>query len=155
MFRRLPSERHVEDASMIFREAATEPQSKTGVLIRLSGRPLVLQVFQSPQCDRTEEGNSFIPPDPNMEYTSRLRSMVHEELHGPRVPDSLYHGFWLTPNLIFCSSFRWGHKPKGMEDKVNVQLRICECAGRLPSFWTRASLVEKMESLKTVRHRWE
>ncbi|CAJ1395203.1 unnamed protein product [Effrenium voratum] len=40
---------------------------------------ILIKVFHSPQCDRTEEGDAFIPPDPNMEYTSKLRSMVHEE----------------------------------------------------------------------------
>lgn len=38
-----------------------------------------MKVFESPQCDRTLEGDMFIPPDPNMEYTSKLRSHIHEE----------------------------------------------------------------------------
>ncbi|CAJ1440152.1 unnamed protein product, partial [Effrenium voratum] len=50
-----------------------------GLDLKPEHREILVKVFQSPQCDRTEEGNSFIPPDPNMEYTSRLRSMVHEE----------------------------------------------------------------------------
>lgn len=40
---------------------------------------ILVKVFHSPQCDRIEEGDSFIPPDPNMEYTSKLRSHIHEE----------------------------------------------------------------------------
>lgn len=40
---------------------------------------VLLKVFQSPQCDRTQEGDAFIVPDPNMEYTSKLRSHIHEE----------------------------------------------------------------------------
>ena len=40
---------------------------------------ILLKVFQSPQCDRTQEGDAFIVPDPNMEYTTKLRSHIHEE----------------------------------------------------------------------------
>ena len=39
-------------------------------------RELVQKIYRSPQCDRMEEGNSFIPPDPNMEYTQRLHSLA-------------------------------------------------------------------------------
>ncbi|CAJ1399899.1 unnamed protein product [Effrenium voratum] len=40
---------------------------------------LLLKVFQSPECDRVLEGDRFTPPDPSMEYTSKLRSLVNEE----------------------------------------------------------------------------
>lgn len=40
---------------------------------------LLLKVYESPECDRSEEGDAFVPPDPNMEYTSKLRSLVNEE----------------------------------------------------------------------------
>ena len=42
-------------------------------------KELLTKVFSSPQCDRTEEGDAFIPPDPNMEYAAKLRSLIHEE----------------------------------------------------------------------------
>ncbi|CAE7333337.1 ndor1 [Symbiodinium sp. CCMP2456] len=42
-------------------------------------KELLVKVFGSPQCDRTGEGDSFIPPDPNMEYAAKLRSLIHEE----------------------------------------------------------------------------
>ena len=28
---------------------------------------LLLKVYESPECDRSEEGDAFVPPDPNME----------------------------------------------------------------------------------------
>ena len=40
---------------------------------------LLLKVLASPQCDRTGEGDAFVPPDPNMEYTAKLRGQIHEE----------------------------------------------------------------------------
>eukprot|EP00913_Durusdinium_trenchii_P001525 g1412.t1 len=40
---------------------------------------VLLKVFESPECDRSQEGDAFIPPDPSMEYTGRIRSLVNEE----------------------------------------------------------------------------
>eukprot|EP00440_Ansanella_granifera_P034895 gb/GFBE01037854.1/.p1 GENE.gb/GFBE01037854.1/~~gb/GFBE01037854.1/.p1 ORF type:complete len:1031 (+),score=267.56 gb/GFBE01037854.1/:1-3093(+) len=40
---------------------------------------LLLTVFSSPQCDRTEEGDAFMPPDPNAEYIQKLRMVANEE----------------------------------------------------------------------------
>eukprot|EP00434_Breviolum_minutum_P009356 symbB.v1.2.008245.t1/scaffold515.1/size193321/7 len=40
---------------------------------------MLLKVYDSPVCDRREEGHAFVPPDPSMEYTSKLRSLVNEE----------------------------------------------------------------------------
>mmetsp|Transcript_39185 Transcript_39185/g.80149 ORF Transcript_39185/g.80149 Transcript_39185/m.80149 type:complete len:995 (-) Transcript_39185:151-3135(-) len=40
---------------------------------------LLLKVYESPECDRSEEGDAFVPPDPSMEYTSKIRSLVNEE----------------------------------------------------------------------------
>eukprot|EP00435_Cladocopium_sp_Y103_P014773 s2202_g3.t1 len=40
---------------------------------------LLLKVYESPECDRREEGDAFVPPDPSMEYTSKIRSLVNEE----------------------------------------------------------------------------
>jgi hypothetical protein len=28
---------------------------------------LLLKVYESPECDRSEEGDAFVPPDPSME----------------------------------------------------------------------------------------
>ena len=42
-------------------------------------KELLVRVFSSPQCDRTEEGDAFTPPDPNLEYAAKLRSLIHEE----------------------------------------------------------------------------
>ena len=40
---------------------------------------LLLKIFESPECDRSLEADAFIPPDPSMEYTSKIRSLVTEE----------------------------------------------------------------------------
>ena len=36
---------------------------------------LVLRVYTFKECDRTLEGDRFIPPDPNLEYTAKLQSL--------------------------------------------------------------------------------
>mmetsp|Transcript_46297 Transcript_46297/g.83480 ORF Transcript_46297/g.83480 Transcript_46297/m.83480 type:complete len:935 (-) Transcript_46297:14-2818(-) len=36
-------------------------------------------VFNPALCDRTEEGDMFTPPDPNMQYVTKLESLVKEE----------------------------------------------------------------------------
>eukprot|EP00440_Ansanella_granifera_P051448 gb/GFBE01055774.1/.p1 GENE.gb/GFBE01055774.1/~~gb/GFBE01055774.1/.p1 ORF type:complete len:1053 (+),score=292.89 gb/GFBE01055774.1/:1-3159(+) len=41
---------------------------------------LVMGIYSSPQCDRTEEGDAFTPPDPNMEYINRVSNLVNEEI---------------------------------------------------------------------------
>ena len=40
---------------------------------------LLVNIYNVPQCDRTQEGDSFIPPDPNMEYVTKVRALVGEE----------------------------------------------------------------------------
>jgi hypothetical protein len=35
--------------------------------VKAADEKLLLNVFAVPQCDRVEEGDAFIPPDPNME----------------------------------------------------------------------------------------
>ena len=40
---------------------------------------LLVDIYNVPQCDRTQEGDSFIPPDPNMEYVTKVRTLVSEE----------------------------------------------------------------------------
>ncbi|CAJ1399897.1 unnamed protein product [Effrenium voratum] len=42
-------------------------------------REMLQKIFSSPECDRTQEGQSFMPPDPNAEYTMRLQSLVNDE----------------------------------------------------------------------------
>lgn len=37
-------------------------------------RKLLLNIFNVPQCDRTEEGEAFVPPDPNLEYITKAES---------------------------------------------------------------------------------
>ena len=32
---------------------------------------LLLKVYESPECDRSEEGDAFVPPDPSMEQLDR------------------------------------------------------------------------------------
>jgi len=43
-------------------------------------RQLIKDLFNPVMADRTEEGDSFIPPDPNKEYIGKVRSLVSEEL---------------------------------------------------------------------------
>jgi len=40
---------------------------------------LLKQVFNPVLADRISEGNSFIPPDPNLDYISKLRNLIQEE----------------------------------------------------------------------------
>lgn len=40
---------------------------------------LLKKVFNPVLADRLSEGNSFIPPDPNLDYVSKLRNLVQEE----------------------------------------------------------------------------
>ena len=40
---------------------------------------LLVNIYNVPQCDRTEEGDAFLPPDPNMEYVTKVRNLVGEE----------------------------------------------------------------------------
>ena len=47
--------------------------------IKPDDQKLLLHVFDVPQCDRTEEGDAFTPPDPNLEYVQKVRSLVGEE----------------------------------------------------------------------------
>eukprot|EP00434_Breviolum_minutum_P009358 symbB.v1.2.008246.t2/scaffold515.1/size193321/8 len=47
--------------------------------VKAADQKLLLNVFAVPQCDRVEEGDAFIPPDPNMEYVTRVRHIVGEE----------------------------------------------------------------------------
>ncbi|CAJ1416004.1 unnamed protein product [Effrenium voratum] len=44
-----------------------------------SDQKLLLNIFNVPQCDRTEEGEAFVPPDPNLEYITKVRGIVGEE----------------------------------------------------------------------------
>eukprot|EP00930_Biecheleria_cincta_P000292 TRINITY_DN10061_c0_g1_i1.p1 TRINITY_DN10061_c0_g1~~TRINITY_DN10061_c0_g1_i1.p1 ORF type:complete len:1063 (-),score=187.22 TRINITY_DN10061_c0_g1_i1:320-3508(-) len=40
---------------------------------------LLKMLFNPTMCDRTLEGDAFIPPDPNSEYIERVRNLVNEE----------------------------------------------------------------------------
>lgn len=40
---------------------------------------LLKGIFNPRMCDRTEEGNAFAPPDPNLEYIGKVRNLVNEE----------------------------------------------------------------------------
>eukprot|EP00931_Biecheleriopsis_adriatica_P086794 TRINITY_DN6137_c1_g3_i1.p1 TRINITY_DN6137_c1_g3~~TRINITY_DN6137_c1_g3_i1.p1 ORF type:complete len:542 (+),score=114.15 TRINITY_DN6137_c1_g3_i1:35-1627(+) len=42
-------------------------------------KDFLLGVYTSPQCDRIEEGDAFIPPDPNLEYVAKVRNLLNEE----------------------------------------------------------------------------
>eukprot|EP00435_Cladocopium_sp_Y103_P016762 s2202_g4.t1 len=54
-------------------------QDKSWPGVKAADEKLLLNVFAVPQCDRVEEGDAFIPPDPNMEYVTRVRHIVGEE----------------------------------------------------------------------------
>jgi len=54
-------------------------QEKSWPGVKAADEKLLLNVFAVPQCDRVEEGDAFIPPDPNMEYVTRVRHIVGEE----------------------------------------------------------------------------
>ena len=41
--------------------------------VKQADQKLLLNVFAVPQCDRVEEGDAFIPPDPNMESPGQNR----------------------------------------------------------------------------------
>jgi len=47
--------------------------------MKADDQKLLLNIFDVPQCDRTEEGDAFTPPDPNLEYILKVRSLVGEE----------------------------------------------------------------------------
>jgi len=47
--------------------------------VKPDDQSLLVNIFTVPQCDRTEEGDAFIPPDPNMAYIQKLRNTVGEE----------------------------------------------------------------------------
>eukprot|EP00930_Biecheleria_cincta_P040216 TRINITY_DN2756_c0_g5_i1.p1 TRINITY_DN2756_c0_g5~~TRINITY_DN2756_c0_g5_i1.p1 ORF type:complete len:448 (+),score=98.70 TRINITY_DN2756_c0_g5_i1:180-1346(+) len=40
---------------------------------------LLYKVFNPAVCDRAEEGDAFVPPDPNHEYVARIRNIVKQE----------------------------------------------------------------------------
>eukprot|EP00439_Symbiodinium_sp_Y106_P086985 s383_g37.t2 len=52
-------------------------KSWTGM--KTDDQKLLLDIFDVSQCDRTEEGDAFTPPDPNLEYIVKVRSLVGEE----------------------------------------------------------------------------
>ena len=54
-------------------------QEKSWPGVKAADEKLLLNIYDVPQCDRVEEGNAFIPPDPNMEYVTRVRHIVGEE----------------------------------------------------------------------------
>ena len=47
--------------------------------MKMDDQKLLLNIFDVSQCDRTEEGDAFTPPDPNLEYIVKVRSLVGEE----------------------------------------------------------------------------
>ena len=47
--------------------------------MKTDDQKLLLDIFDVSQCDRTEEGDAFTPPDPNLEYIVKVRSLVGEE----------------------------------------------------------------------------
>ncbi|CAK9021962.1 unnamed protein product [Durusdinium trenchii] len=52
--------------------------------VKADDQNLLVNIFTVPQCDRVEEGDAFIPPDPtlgaeNLEYVQKLRNIVGEE----------------------------------------------------------------------------
>jgi len=54
-------------------------QQKTWPGMKEEHQKLLVDIYNVPQCDRTQEGDSFIPPDPNMEYVTKVRTLVSEE----------------------------------------------------------------------------
>lgn len=42
-------------------------------------RQLLKNIFNPVMCDRTAEGDAFVPPDPNLEYIGKVRNLVNEE----------------------------------------------------------------------------
>ncbi|CAJ1358503.1 unnamed protein product [Effrenium voratum] len=53
-------------------------QQRPGV--KPEDQKLILSIFTVPQCDRTQEADLFIPPDPNAGYTTKLRNLVGEDM---------------------------------------------------------------------------
>ncbi|CAE7499920.1 unnamed protein product, partial [Symbiodinium pilosum] len=54
-------------------------QQKSFAGVKAEDQSLLLNVYGVPQCDRAEEGDAFIPPDPNLEYITKVRNLVGEE----------------------------------------------------------------------------
>jgi hypothetical protein len=54
-------------------------QQQTWPSMKEENQKLLVDIYNVPQCDRTQEGDSFIPPDPNMEYVTKVRTLVSEE----------------------------------------------------------------------------
>eukprot|EP00438_Fugacium_kawagutii_P011226 Skav228656 [mRNA] locus=scaffold2369:149724:171604:+ [translate_table: standard] len=54
-------------------------QQQTWPGMKEEHQKLLVDIYNVPQCDRTQEGDCFIPPDPNMEYVTKVRTLVSEE----------------------------------------------------------------------------
>ncbi|CAE6924796.1 unnamed protein product [Symbiodinium sp. CCMP2592] len=54
-------------------------RQKSWTGMKMDDQKLLLNIFDVPQCDRVEEGDAFTPPDPNLEYIVKVRSLVGEE----------------------------------------------------------------------------
>ncbi|CAE7326460.1 unnamed protein product [Symbiodinium necroappetens] len=54
-------------------------RQKSWTGMKIDDQKLLLNIFDVPQCDRVEEGDAFTPPDPNLEYIVKVRSLVGEE----------------------------------------------------------------------------
>ena len=54
-------------------------QQKSWPGMKEADEKLLVNIYGVPQCDRAEEGEAFIPPDPNMEYVTKVRHSVGEE----------------------------------------------------------------------------
>ena len=86
-------------------------QQKAWPGIKAADQKLLLNIYDVPQCDRIEEGHAFIPPDPNMEYVTRVRHIVGEEesIRTRRKMRFADKGFSVTnPGLEFPRSWTSG-----------------------------------------------
>ena len=75
--------------------------------MKMDDQKLLLSIFDVPQCDRTEEGDAFTPPDPNLEYIVKVKSLVGED------------SFQQSCNL--CAVDRSIEQERGIRDRRRVR----------------------------------
>eukprot|EP00439_Symbiodinium_sp_Y106_P020155 s1099_g2.t1 len=67
------------EAKTVLGRAFLQALQQKSFAVKPEDQSLLLNIFKVPQCDRVEEGDAFIPPDPNLEYLTKVRSLVGEE----------------------------------------------------------------------------
>ena len=67
------------EARTILGKAFLQGLRQKSFAVKPEDQSLLLNIYSVPQCDRVEEGDAFIPPDPNLEYLTKVRSLVGEE----------------------------------------------------------------------------